>query len=60
MRSKQNKKSPLMILCGDSKNAVQAIYRPLNKKTPNLQQKVSKLGVFFIILVDFIPHIRYD
>nr|DAF75882.1 MAG TPA: hypothetical protein [Caudoviricetes sp.] len=47
MRSKQNKNSPLMILCGESKNAVQAIYLALNKKTPNLLQKVSKLGVFF-------------
>lgn len=60
MRSKQNKKSPLRILCGESKNAVQTIYWLLNKKTPNLLQKVSKLGVFFIILVDFIPHIRYN
>nr|DAU36084.1 MAG TPA: hypothetical protein [Caudoviricetes sp.] len=30
MRPKQNKKSPLMILCGDTKNAVQAIYGRLN------------------------------
>lgn len=36
-----------MILCGESKNAVQAIYLALNKKTPNPLQKVSKLGVFF-------------
>lgn len=47
MRSKKNKNSPLMILCGESKTTVQAIYWLLNKKTPNLLQKVSKLGVFF-------------
>nr|DAE54639.1 MAG TPA: hypothetical protein [Caudoviricetes sp.] len=30
MHSKQNKNSPLMILFGESKNSVQAIYYSLN------------------------------